>query len=74
MLALAKLGPPAIPTLAVQLSSTAAAGDLWVMECIRTLGTNALPLIPAIVQNVPAPQRPPIRQAQLPGRAAKLSP
>jgi HEAT repeat protein len=52
MLALAKLGPPALPTLAAQLSSPNGAGDLWLMACIRELGTNACSLVPLLVKNL----------------------
>jgi hypothetical protein len=52
MLALTHLGQPAVPTMAALLSKPDGAADLWVMACIRNLGTNARPLVPILVQNL----------------------
>jgi hypothetical protein len=51
MLALAKLGTPAVPVMATHLSAPHP-GDLWLMFCIRDMGTNAIPLVPLIVKNL----------------------
>jgi hypothetical protein len=52
LIALSSLGPLAVPTMRSVLSNPERAGDLWVMECIRNMGTNARPLVPLLVQNV----------------------
>jgi HEAT repeat protein len=52
MLALAGLGPPALPVMATHLSSPDGGGGLWSMACISRLGTNAYPLVPLIVKNL----------------------
>jgi len=52
LLALAHLGQPAVPTISDLLSKPDGADSLWVMACVRDLGTNAHPLVPILVQNL----------------------
>jgi hypothetical protein len=51
-IALAHIGDAAVPTMISMLTSPEGAADLWLMQWIGMLGTNARPLVPALVRNL----------------------
>ena len=52
ILALAKIGAPAVPFFQAELSSPGRAGDSLVLFSVIQLGTNARPLVPLLIKNL----------------------
>ncbi len=52
MLALGYIGKPAVPTIAILLANPDNGENPWLYQCVEFVGTNAAPLVPAIVQNL----------------------